>query len=67
MAGSPELAREFPYGFGRPQLPLEKEELEEEPFKEENLTDNIKQEAAKSFIKSEEEDLNQLITKAVNM
>ena len=53
--------------FGRPQLPLEKEELEEEPFKEENLTDNIKQEAAKSFIKSEEEDLNQLITKAVNM
>ena len=44
---------------------LEKEELEEEPFKDENLTDDIKQEATQSFIESEEEDLYQLITKDV--
>ena len=42
-------------------------ELDEEPFKEEKLTDNIKQEAAKNFIKSEEEDLYQLITKMSRM
>ena len=46
---------------------FEKEELDEEPFKEEKLTDNIKQEAANSFIKSEEEDSYQLIKDEVNL
>ena len=57
------LILEFALSVLKIKKESEKGELDEEPFKEEKLTDKIKQEAAKSFIKSEEEGSYQLITK----
>ena len=45
---------------------FEKQELEENPFIYENLTNIIRKEATQSFIKSEDEDSYQLITSDVN-